>query len=153
MLTALLSFGAGTSRAFEDESFDFRVYVLRDYLESHNSPLSEYSEEFIEYADKNQLDYRLVPAISGVESTFGKRIPKNSYNAYGWANGEYAFKSWEDSIEHVSGTLRTKYIDKGAVSIWAISRRYAPPSRTWGFKVKYFMNKIDSLPVTFDLSG
>ena len=32
-------------------------------------------EDFVTYADTNGLDYRLVPAITGVESTFGKLIP------------------------------------------------------------------------------
>ncbi len=134
-------------------SFDYRVANLENYLESHNSPLSEYAEDFVFYADNYDLDYRMVPAIAGVESTFGKRIPRNSYNAYGWANGEYKFSSWEDSIEHVSMTLKTKYIERGASSISRIAKRYAPPSTTWGGNVKFFMKKIDSLPVSFLLEG
>jgi hypothetical protein len=105
----------------------------------------------VTYADVNGLDYRLVPSISGVESTFGKHIPFNSYNAYGWANGNYSFTSWEDSISHVSETLKKSYIDKGAPSIAKIARRYAPPSTTWGNKVSYFIGKIDSLPLNFDI--
>lgn len=137
----------------EEVNFDYRVYSLQNYLESHNSPLSEHAESFVEYADTYNLDYRMVPAITGVESTFGKRIPHNSYNAYGWANGEYRFVSWEDSIGHVSMTLKTKYIEKGAASISKIARRYAPPSKTWGNNVKFFMKKIDTLPVSFSLEG
>jgi len=132
---------------------DPRIATLEKYLNSHNSPLASYAEEFVTYSDKYGLDWRLVPAISGVESTFGKRIPKNSYNAYGWANGNYKFDSWEDSIEVVSKTLRTKYIDRGAPSINKIARRYAPPSSTWAWKVKFFMTKIEPLPIYFDLEG
>ena len=135
----------------DQEQFDYRVTKLETFLSKYNSPLVTYSRDFVEHADTYGLDYRLVPAITGVESTFGKRIPHNSYNAYGWANGEYRFTSWEDSIEHVSMTLRTKYIEKGAVSIPQIARRYAPPSSTWGGKVKFFMTKLDSLPLTFDI--
>ena len=130
---------------------DYRTKILRSYLESHNSPLADDADKFIMYADIYQIDWRLVPAISGVESTFGKHIPKNSYNAYGWANGNYQFKSWEESIEIVSRALREKYYDKGATNISKIARRYAPPSSTWSWKVKYFMEKIDSVPVEFDL--
>ena len=136
-----------------EESFDYRVYSLKNYLESHNSPLAEYAEDFVEYADEYDIDYRMVPAITGVESTFGKRIPSNSYNAYGWANGEYKFSSWEGSINHVSMTLKTKYIERGATSISDIAKRYAPPSTTWGRNVKFFMKKIDVLPVSFSLEG
>jgi len=131
--------------------FDFRVENLRNFFQKYNSPLAPYAKEFVIYADENDLDYRLVPAITGVESTFGKRIPAKSYNAYGWANGEYSFTSWEDSIEHVSKVLKRSYIDRGAVSIYQIAKRYAPPSTTWGGKVSFFVSKIDTLPLDFDI--
>ncbi|QQG41337.1 MAG: glucosaminidase domain-containing protein [Candidatus Woesebacteria bacterium] len=144
--------GSGTIRlGVAKPQFDYRVENLRHYLDRFNSPLTSYSEEFVMYADLYGLDYRLVPAITGVESTFGKHIPYKSYNAYGWANGNYKFLSWEDSIKHVTMTLRNEYINKGAASIAKISRRYAPPSTTWAGKVSYFIGKIDSLPVSYDI--
>jgi hypothetical protein len=142
---------AEPKKAVSDNGFDYRVENLRNFLSKFNSPLTSYAEDFVAYADLYGLDYRLIPAISGVESTFGKRIPTNSYNAYGWANGDYRFASWPDSISHVAETLKTKYIDKGAPTISKIARRYAPPSSTWGGKVSYFIGKIDPLPLTFDI--
>jgi hypothetical protein len=134
-----------------DNDFDYRAENLKKFLTKYNSPLVEYAEEFVAYADENNIDYRLVPAITGVESTFGKHIPIDSYNAYGWANGAYEFESWEDSIAHVSKTLKNKYIDKGVVSINQIARVYAPPSNTWGKNVTFFVGKIDTLPLNFDI--
>jgi len=145
---------AGSSAQLRQKTqavIDPRVEKLRKYLAEHKSPLTGYADEFVYAADKYGLDWRLVPAISGVESTFGKRIPKGSYNAYGWANGDFRFDSWENSINIVSQTLRTKYIDRGAPSINKIARRYAPPSSSWAWKVKYFMEKIEPFPVNFDL--
>lgn len=130
---------------------DMRIIYLKEFLDKYNSPLADYSEEIVQLADRYNLDWRLIPAISGVESTFGKNLPVGSYNAYGWANGRYAFDSWENSIQIVSQTLREKYYDNGAEDINHIAKRYAPPSTTWSWKVKYFMNKIDSIPVQFDL--
>lgn len=135
----------------DNAGFDYRVENLRNFLEKFNSPLAPYAEDFVNYADANGLDYRLVPAISGVESTFGKFIPDGSYNAYGWVNGNYSFKSWSDSISTVSATLNTEYINKGAPTINQIAKRYAPPSVTWGGNVKYFVSKIDTLPLNFDI--
>jgi len=162
--TALLAVSAGVTYAqneaetsasvktqSQEKGFDYRVENLRKFLEKFNSPLSLYAQDFVNYADANGLDYRLVPAISGVESTFGKYIPYNSYNAYGWANGDYRFTSWRDSIAHVSETLKVAYIDKGAPTISKIAKKYAPPSATWGNKVKYFVSKIDTLPFDFDI--
>jgi len=139
------------SRDLNSVGYDYRVEKLTNFLEIYDSPLSEYSGYFVAYADLYGLDYRMVPAITGVESTFGKHIPAKSYNAYGWANGEYKFNSWPQSIKHVTKTLKTKYIDRGAKSVSSIAKRYAPPSSTWGSKVKYFMSKIDTLPSNFDI--
>ncbi len=122
---------------------DERVEKLRAYFAKHKSPLEPYAYDFVYYADTYNLDWKLVAAISGVESTFGKHIPKNSFNAYGWANGDYRFNSWEDSIEHVSKTLRMKYYDRGLDTVPKIARVYAPPSTTWGGNVTFFMTQID----------
>jgi hypothetical protein len=134
-----------------ESKFDYRAYTLRKFLAKQGSPLTPYSQDFIAMADYYRLDYRMVPAISGVESTFGKRIPTKSYNAYGWNGGRYVFKSWPDSIQIVSRSLRNNYVNKGAVSIQKIGRIYAPPSATWGSKVKYFVGKISILPLSFDI--
>jgi len=142
---------ANTTKKPENKLTDLRIKILSDFLSEYNSPLVSYADDFMYYADEYDLDYRLVPAITGVESTFGKRIPYNSYNAYGWAGGKYYFLNWEESIMLVSKTLREKYYDKGAENIDAIAARYAPPSNSWSWKVKYFMNKIDPIPVQFDL--
>jgi hypothetical protein len=147
----VVSSSAQIIRPITSDYRDYRERILRNFLMSHNSPMADYANNFIYCADKYNIDWRLVPAIAGVESTFGKRIPANSYNAYGWNNGKYSFDSWTDSIEVVSKALRENYYDKGATSIDRIARRYAPPSNTWNWKVKYFMYKIDNLPLQFTL--
>ena len=126
--------------------FDNRTQILKDYFQQFNSPLAEYAEEFVGAADAYELDWRLLPAISGVESTYGKFIPQNSYNAYGWNNGAYAFQSWEDSIWTVTKALKEKYVNRGANTVDKIGRIYAPPSPFWAGKVKGIMAKIDSQP-------
>ncbi len=126
---------------------DERVTKLEAYFAKHNSPLKPYARDFVYYADTYGLDWKLVPAISGVESTFGKHIPANSFNAYGWANGDYKFTSWPNSIEHVSRTLRTKYYDRGLDTIPEIAHVYAPPSTTWAHNVQFFMDKIEDFEV------
>jgi hypothetical protein len=146
-----VSASASIQKADAVEKRDYRVKTLENFFQKYNSPLKDYAYDFVSEADKNNIDWRLVPAIAGVESSFGKRIPKNSYNAYGWANGKYNFSSWDESIEVVSFTLKHKYIDRGALTIDQIATIYAPPSKTWAWKVKYFMKKIDSFPLTFTL--
>lgn len=130
---------------------DQRIIILKNYLKNHQSPLSDYSELIVKVSDNYSLDWRLIPAISGVESTFGKNIPSNSYNAYGWNNGKYQFQSWEESIETVAKTLKEKYIDRGAVSLNRIAGIYAPGNGTWSGKVKYFINEIEPFPLDYSL--
>lgn len=141
--TSPLSTAEKILKAAKDE----RVVKLEAYFAKHNSPLKPHAYDFVYYADTYGLDWKLVPAISGVESTFGKRIPMNSYNAYGWANGKYAFTSWENSIEVVSRTLKEKYVNRGLDTVPKIARVYAPPSTTWSGNVQFFMNQIDAYQV------
>lgn len=123
---------------------DKRAEILKGFLEDYESPLSFYAPLLVETADKYQLDWKLIPAITGVESTFGKRIPSNSYNAYGWNNGNYHFASWEQSIKQVALTLKEKYINRGLDNPSKIAPIYAPPSKTWARKVIYFMKQLEN---------
>lgn len=125
--------------AFEDK----RTEILACFLAKYKSPLVPYADQFIEAADAYGLDWRLVPAITGVESTFGRQIPYQSYNAYGWANGAYYFNSWEESIWHVNRILKEKYVDHGAVTVWQVGKIYAT-SPTWATRVASFMEKIEA---------
>lgn len=123
---------------------DFRVVKLQAFLAQYDSPLTPYAQVFVDRADEYQIDWKLVPAITGVESTFGKQIPFNSYNAYGWNNGNYRFQSWEDSIKTVSQALKEKYYNRGLDTPYKIGPVYAPPSSTWAGKVSRFMNEIEN---------
>lgn len=137
---------AGISGVLKTEPIqpDNRVGELTSFLERYDSPLTPYAPDFIEMADKYQIDWKLLPAITGVESTFGKQIPFHSYNAYGWNNGNYRFQSWENSIEIVSKALKEKYYNRGLDNPYKIGPVYAPPSSTWAGKVSRFMNEIES---------
>jgi len=146
---------AGSSAVLKNnlKQADNRAVKLKAYLASHNSPLTDYADQFVNSADQYQIDWKLVPAITGVESTFGKRIPFNSYNAYGWSNGAYQFESWEQSIDHVSKFLKEKYLDRGLDTPQKINPVYAPPSPDWGWKVAFFMEKIENFGRSNHLAG
>ena len=131
---------------------DNRVEKLTAFLKKYDSPLVPYAEDFVSMADRYQIDWKLLPAITGVESTFGKQIPYNSYNAYGWNNGHYRFKSWKNSIEIVSQALKEKYYNRGLDTPYKIGRVYAPPSPFWGNRVDNFMKTIESFSIGSPLS-
>lgn len=126
---------------------DNRVKILEAYLRRYNSPLADNAEDFVRYADKYDLDWRFVASIAGLESSFGQRIPTNSYNAWGWGvygDNVHYFTSWEEGIKVISHGLRTRYMDQwGAEDIYEIGSFYAA-SPTWAQRVTFFMNNIQS---------
>lgn len=132
---------------------DLRVFKVAKYLKNQDSPLVNFAPNFIAEADKNKLDYRMLVAISGVESTFGKFYLDDTYNAYGWGGGLIKFSSWPEGIASISADLKTKYVDKGAKDIYQIGRIYCPPnSANWSSKVQYFMDKIENTEVVDPLN-
>lgn len=154
---------AGSSARLETPAIqqveDIRVQKLEKYLAKMDSPLVENAEDFVKYADIYGYGekWSMVAAIAGVESTFGKHIPRNSYNAWGWgiptgAQSGIGFSDWEDGIVAVTKGLRENYMDRGATTLASIGRIYAPPSTTWSGKVQYFMNEIEATPIEPELS-
>ena len=108
-----------------------------------NAPLADYSEKFVEVANKYNLDYRLLPAIATVESGGGKSNFR-SYNAWGWGNK--GFTSFEEGIEVVGRGLKTGYIDKGRDTVEEIAPVYCPPNyKNWARSVNQFMLEIERI--------
>lgn len=127
-----------------------RVTILRAYLEKKGSPLVPYAGDFVEAADTYGVDWRLVAAISGVESSFGRFIPGGwnestiSYNGWGWGvygTQSMGFRSWKDGIYTVTEGLSKNYIKKGLTTPIAMNHVYAA-SPTWGVRVNYFMDDM-----------
>lgn len=131
------------------EPVDMRAVKLRTYLKSHNSPIADQAEAFVAQADRHKLDWKLVAAIAGTESTFGKRIPRGSYNAWGWgiptgSQSGLGFNDWEHGISTVSEGLAKNYYGRGAKTIYDVGWIYAANGISWGNHVSHFMNQIDS---------
>lgn len=143
-IAATLAFHQAT-----DTTSDTRVSRLRMFLASYDSPLAADAETFVSEADKYNLDWKLVAAIAGVESTFGKHIPTGSYNGWGWgvftgASDGVHFENWADGIAQVSEGLRNNYIDRGANDIYDIGWIYAANGDSWAAHVRYFVDKLES---------
>ena len=125
---------------------DQRIDILESYLEKYKSPLAPEAVNFVEAADKYNIDWKFVAAIAGNESTFGKHTPGyQSYNAWGW--GVYGtqaiyFKSWKDGIYTVSEGLRKHYYNKGLTNTYSIARVYAA-SPLWAAHVTFFLNDME----------
>ncbi|MDD2823235.1 MAG: hypothetical protein PHQ59_04120 [Candidatus Daviesbacteria bacterium] len=131
---------------------DQRIKILEGYLNKYNSPLAPEAKNFVEAADKYNIDWKFVAAIAGNESTFGKFTPAPaSHNAWGW--GVYGtqaiyFKTWKEGIYTVSEGLREHYYNKGLTNTYAIARVYAA-SPVWAAHVTYFLADMAKFEKTY----
>jgi hypothetical protein len=133
-------------------AIDPRIDHLKKFLVMYNPELAKDADQFVIEADRLSLDWKLVAAISGTESTFCRFLPSNSYNCWGWgiptgANDGIHFTSFRDGITKVSEGIRHNYVNKGLLTVEQIGSVYAA-SPTWSIHVRHFMHQIE----TFDES-
>ena len=133
---------------------DRRIDRLEEFLTKNGSPLAPVASVFVVAADIYQFDWRLLPAIAGKESSYGKKVPwdnqngRHSYNPFGW--GIYgdqivSFGSWEDGILKVAAGLRREYFDKELLTTELVMRKFTPSSDgSWARDVEIIMEKISS---------
>jgi hypothetical protein len=80
--------------------------ILDEYLTAHDSPLAGHGARFVAEAEKNGIDWRLLVAIAGRESSFGKHPCKSVKNSFlGYGSCKMGFSSVDDAIEYVSASL------------------------------------------------
>jgi hypothetical protein len=103
------------------------------YFAEHDMPLEGTGMKMVEEAEKNDLDWRLLPAISVRESTGGKHeCKKVENNPFGWGSCRIGFKSNDKAIEIVAKNLggnnpnTAKHYDNKTTE--GILRAYNPPS-------------------------
>ena len=116
-----------------------KVENIRRYLAGRHALLADYAEEFVKAADHYNIDYRIIAAISVIESGGGKHNFR-AYNAWGW--GKKSFENWTEGIWTVSASI-SRYYSRGLNTPALIATYYCPPSATnWANKVTYVMNEI-----------
>lgn len=83
-----------------------RAAKIEALLATYNSPLKGHGMKFVQEAEKNEIDWRLLVAISGQESTYAIHSCKNAtYSFLGYGSCRMSFKSIDDAIEKVSASL------------------------------------------------
>ncbi len=90
---------------------DPRLESLRRFFHAAHSPLEKLASVFISEADEHQLDWRLLPGLSFVESTGGKSPRGN--NIFGWNNGNSNFRSVSEGIHVVASSLANSPLYRG----------------------------------------
>jgi len=76
------------------------------YFKEHNMPLEGTGMLMAKAAYKNDIDYRLLPAIAARESTGGRqKCKKVEHNFFGWGSCKIGFDSDEEAINTVAKNL------------------------------------------------
>lgn len=146
---------SGKKTVFATE-FDLRAEQMHTVFAKYNSPMIGLEEELIAIAEANGLDWTLLAAIAGTESSFGKRMPHECLNPYGWGiygDNKLCYGSFIDAASAVATGLSTRY---NTTSLETIARTYNTVSTDgWLSHTRFFINKIKtaevpvhSLPIT-----
>ncbi|HYW42590.1 MAG TPA: hypothetical protein VE959_07015 [Bryobacteraceae bacterium] len=120
---------------------DPRLASIRVFFEKFDCPAWKYATVFLEAADAYDLDWRLLPSLSYVESTGGKAARNN--NLFGWDSGRASFPSPTAGIHAVGYHLSHSvlYRDKNLDEILATYN----PQAEYAAKVKSVMQRISAL--------
>ncbi|OGK57381.1 hypothetical protein A3J15_01465 [Candidatus Roizmanbacteria bacterium RIFCSPLOWO2_02_FULL_38_10] len=130
------------SNNFVESDFHIQKQAIENILKKNDSILFNYAHDYLMASYAYNLDPYLLVSISGLESSFGSRMKRNTYNAYGWGGGHLAFESWPHGIFTISKSLRFKYLNRGAKTIDDIGKIYAE-SPTWSIRVKKIIAKFN----------
>ena len=114
---------------------DLRYDKLRTFFHSFGCPAPYYVKEYVTAADTFAIDYRLLPAISVVESTCGLYQRQN--NRWGWDSCRRGFSSVREGLQYIAGysscpgaiSIRTRTLEQKV-------RTYNPDPRYAGRKIK-----------------
>jgi hypothetical protein len=129
---------AGKIPVSKEARHDPRLDTLRRFFQRAACPAAELAQDFLTAADDYQLDWRLLPSISLVESEGGKTAIGN--NLFGWDAGRAEFASLAAGIRAVADRLANSrlYRDKDLDGILAVYN----PHEDYAERVKMVMRQI-----------
>ncbi len=128
------------------EGEDTRAAIIDQYFAKHKCPMAGTGKLMVAAADKYGFDYWWLPAIAWQESTCGKVMPNNSYNAWGY--GIYGtkvtrFASWDEAVETIARDLSKNFFAKGLIEPCDVMKRYTPPSKgSWCKGIIFFRDEM-----------
>jgi hypothetical protein len=117
---------------------DARAVRLKKFFAKLHCPVIDLADEFVHAADDNQLDWRLLPSISVIESGGGKAYKNN--NILGWNQGLEEFPTIRTGIHKVAFKLGKSplYRDRDLLG----KLRLYNPDESYAGSVLSVMNRI-----------
>jgi hypothetical protein len=118
---------------------DPRQGRLEAFFQSFGCPAPHHVEEYVGAADRFDIDYRLLPAISVLESTCG--IYQRLNNRWGWDSARKGFASFGAGLEYIARQLAQGVYYRGKTLDEKVHMYNPKPE--YAVLVKKLMRKID----------
>ena len=118
---------------------DNRYDRLESFFQSFGCPAPHYVDEYVGAADSFAIDYRLLPAISVLESTCG--VYQRLNNRWGWDSARKGFSSFRAGLQYIARQLSEGRFYKNK-SLEEKVRVYNP-NPEYARQVRRLMLKID----------
>ncbi len=126
------------------KEFDAKVVKVEAVLKKYNSPFQGLGHIIVEQADACNGDWKIILAIAGNESGFGK-LPVKLYNPFGYLDG-VQYSSWEDALTSISCKISQRFIEPCNKSLTCIVKTYAgdvDDRQRWVYNINWFINSFD----------
>ncbi len=129
------------------QTLKLQADAIDAYFESHDMPLAGTGMKMAVEAQKNDLDYRILPAIAARESTGGRHACKNAdHSFFGWGSCKINFDSDDQAIEIVAlnlgGNNPTTAHHYDNKTTWEILRKYNSYIKRYPEQVMKIMDTI-----------
>jgi hypothetical protein len=142
LITVLALAGSAYSNTIGDHLSpvqDPRQGKLEAFFQSFGCPTPHHVEEYLGAADSFDIDYRLLPAISVLESTCG--IYQRLNNRWGWDSARKGFASFRAGLEYIARQLAQGPYYRGKTLDEKVHMYNPKPE--YAVLVKKLMRKID----------
>lgn len=123
--------------------FDLKVNKLESFIKKMGDDnYAKSARTILNTAIRCKVDYKLLVAISGVESGFGN-INVGKYNPYGYITG-IPYTSYDQAINDIYCKFYKYYVSKGLNTAEKIARIYtgSDNNQKWINLVKLYLSKI-----------
>lgn len=110
--------------------------------------LAPYYNTFVEAGNKYNVDYKLLIAISALESGWGTSYYAiHNNNIFGWCSGQQKFNSVEECIYYVAEFMSREYLNPNGmyyegVGIDSIAIHYNENPQMWAKEVKHIYESL-----------
>src|SRR5579863_6713641 len=138
-LAGMVAVGLARASIAPAQPPDDRWLKLQAFFEAYHCPAPYHVDDYLREADKNAIDYRLLPAISVRESTCGRHSRLN--NHWGWDSARSGFSSVKAGIRFLARKLALgeSYKDKTIEDKLKIYN----PKVQYATEVKHLMEEIE----------